>query len=196
MGGGTSTNHVNADDLDLPSTESETETDCDGVLPSLFQPAQSAADDAEEEDSDATEGEFDEEEPAAAAAAAIARTVPSAATYDSIPAGPPQFDLPPVFSGLRFREVSQSVVGCRDLMRVIITCAGEIVPAATATAGKNAALIHRVVEDKGQPDAGVAADSRRDRGRRFAKSAAERQEVVVDSAWVFGCVRGGRLLAV
>ena len=77
------------DNDDLPSTESESETDCDGVLPSLFQPV--------EVDSDATEQHMEVEDvnPATASSASL--------SLQSILSGPPSFDLPPIFSGLRFR---------------------------------------------------------------------------------------------
>ena len=156
------------DNDDLPSTESESETDCDGVLPSLFQLV--------EVDSDATEQHMEVEDasPAAASSASL--------SLQSIPSGPPSFDLPPIFSGLRFREVHQSVAGCRDLMRVLVTCDADIIPAATATSRKNASLIHRVVDANATDDSSFEGSSH--------------LEVAVDSAWVWQCVRAGRLLAV
>ena len=168
-GGGAKRSSEFLDNHDLPSTESESETDCDGDLPSLFQPV--------EVDSDATEQHMD----VADAHAADAHAPTAAAeplSLRSIPSGPPSFDLPPIFAGLRFREVHQSVAGCRDLMRVLVTCDADIIPAATATSRKNASLIHRVV------------------GVKAADDSSSSMEVVVDSEWVWDCVRAGRLLAV
>jgi hypothetical protein len=152
------------DNDDLPSTESESDTDCDGVLPSVFQSI--------EVDSDETEKNMSVDDASESAAAAVSLPL------RSVPPGPPIFDLPPIFSGLRFREVHQSVQGCKDLMRVLVTCDADIIPAATTTSRKNASLIHRVVSVK------AAADS------------SSSKEVVVDTEWVWDCVRAGRLLAV
>jgi len=129
-------------------TESEVETDCEGDLPSLFQ----SADD----------GMSNEEEGAAAAAA-----------RDS--SGAPTFELPPLFSGMLFR-VDQSVAGCRDLCRVILTCDGDLLSlcAAGDAAGRQ---VHRVVDKPGPA-------SRRRAGR----------EAEVSAAWVWQCVAAGRLV--
>eukprot|EP01043_Picozoa_sp_COSAG02_P022916 COSAG02_NODE_1207_length_13885_cov_124.791237_15_plen_240_part_00 len=150
------------DNGDLPSTESESDSDCDGVLPSLFQTIEVDSDDTEQDFSDVDAG-------ARAAAAVLLR---------SVPPGPPIFELPPIFSGLRFREIHQSVQGCKDLMRVLVTCDADIIPAATTTSRKNASLIHRVV------------------GVKEADDSSSSTEIVVDPAWVWQCVRAGRLLAV
>lgn len=150
------------DNGDLPSTESESDSDCDGVLPSLFQSI--------EVDGDEIEQDFSVDDTGASASADV--------SLPFVPPGPPIFELPPIFSGLRFREVHQSVQGCRDLMRVLVTCDADIIPAATATSRKNASLIHRIV------------------GVKEADDSSSSTEIVVDSAWVWQCVRAGRLLAV
>lgn len=152
---------------DLPSTESESETDCDGILPSLLQAA--------EVDSDEAGHDMEVDDPSTSSSLAVLLPL------RSTPPGPPSFALPPIFTGLRFREVHQSVAGCRDLMRVLVTCDADIIPAATTTSSKNASDIHRVVDVK---------------QNNASSTSGESTEVIVESEWVWQCVRAGRLLAV
>lgn len=81
---------------------------------------------------------------------------------------------------MRFR-VDQSVVGARDLCRVILTCDGDIMHKA---AGKNSSDVHRVIND------GAAGSD-----ESSASSLAGR-EVAVTADWVWRCVMGGKVLAV